>query len=257
MRRRMKGLPLLGLLALGACAQQPQLEDMAEPVLRVEAFKPRTLHSGPTTMYLSLFDQAEDCSEPSSEIEAFVDDVRAPLAAAGGHVSGGFLGGGGCFPASYLLEGADAAALADAALTRVRMTDGDSTFLAEVQSLCAERTFLLRSPADGIVRAGDEVDVEWAPATDALHVEALGITSQDPYQELLFLVADGGLRLEANHLRFRMPAVPEGMEGPATLVIASRDGYYRPAVTRCEGFTECHFSCDPGVQTQLELTLAR
>jgi hypothetical protein len=156
-----------------------------------------------------------------------------------------------------MLEGGDASAMIGGELTRVRMTDGDTTFLAEVQSLCVGRTFVLRSPADGIVRVGDEVDVEWTPATDALHVETLGITSQDPYQELLFLAVDGSLRVEANHLRFRMPAVPEGMEGPATLVIGSRDGYYRPAVTRCEGFTECHFSCDAKVQSQLELTLAR
>ena len=109
----------------------------------------------------------------------------------------------------------------------------------------------MSSPSDGVLRPGDEVTLVWEPATDELLVDRIMLepSTQSSTQQLLARLDDGTLRVEGNLLHFRVPQLSPFPEGAAELLLFGSNEEFRPQITRCEGFTECHFTCGIGTQT--------
>ncbi|WP_164011887.1 hypothetical protein [Pyxidicoccus trucidator] len=209
-------------------------------------------------VYLELEHDGAECVTMSSDVKAFVNDIEVPLVIPGGVDADT----GGCHIILFALE-SDRDALPfpvfDDGLTRVRITDGDTHLEADIASLCTPRTFALRTPADGVLRAGTEVDIEWLPATDELLVETVQV-SRSVERRIDFRAAEGKLQAAGNHVRLTWPQLPEDWTGPATLWLEGglhrETQPYRNPAQRCDGFVSCQVDCAPQMQLNLQVQLA-
>jgi hypothetical protein len=135
----------------------------------------------------------------------------------------------------------------NAPATTFRMTDGERTWVAEVEFLCNPRSLRLLSPSDGVIRPGDRVEAELEPATDTFFFMPDG---EGPHASLSLERGSFGYipqdtEFEGNRLRFTAP--PTQLEGPGVLrVSASRLPASRRHVSHCEGFERCTFDCGWG-----------
>lgn len=241
------------LLWLGGCGPVT-LEEMKAPVLRL-AVSP-ALPIGTGEVVITLAEGGDDCPDLSSEARAHVNDVEVPLLSAGTWSRGGFLGPSAhCAPTLFRAESGFPITQGEDVI-RVRISEGTTRLEAEVQDLCRPRSFSLRAPEVGVLRSGDEVDLEWLPATDTLLVTSVTLRTGDSSREVARLDL-GTLRVEGNHLRFRMPQLDIREEGVATLFLSNGEAdLHRPQVTRCEGLTRCDFVCSfPDVQWLLAVFL--
>jgi hypothetical protein len=242
---------LLLMMVLGGCGPVA-LEDMKAPAVWVAA--PGRFGG---ELLINLGEAGDDCPDLSTQARASFNDVEVPMMNAGQWVDGSFLGPSAhCAPTLFRLEKDAMAPVLGDGPTRVSITEGTKTFHAEVQALCAPRRFTVSSPADGVLRPGDEVELEWQPATDELLVETIRVVTP-VFTEPVAHRGDGSLRVEGNRMRFRMPELGARVEGPAELVLNSgEEGPYRHSVTRCEGFVQCDFVCwFPELQRSIQVTL--
>jgi hypothetical protein len=234
------------------------LEDMKAPILWVAA-PPAT---GPWSreLLITLTEGGEDCPDLSNQTRAYFNDVEVPMIHAGQWTNGSIMGPGPrCYSTLFEAEGnglPQPSTLGED-VTRIRITEGDKTLHAEIQDLCAPRRFTVSSPVGGVLRPGDEVELEWQPATDEVLVQTVTLANGTTAYEVARL-SDGTLRVEGNRMRFRLPQPFIGaVEGWAELRLRSgSEGDYRHKVTRCEGFAQCHFRCQhTDVERDLQVTL--
>jgi hypothetical protein len=184
-----------------------------------------------------------DCPDLSGGTRAFVDDVEVPMEGPGGWHSGGFLGPAPyCSPTTFRTESSLPLPGAED-VTRIRITEGDKTFIAETQGLCGPRSFRMSAPADGVLRSGVDVELEWLPATDILLVHRVIVGTQAGEVDLS--LRSGTLQIEGNRMRFRMPFLATQATGEASISLAAEGSYdlFHAGPTRCEGFAECRFQC--------------
>ncbi|HEX8698182.1 MAG TPA: hypothetical protein VF815_05055 [Myxococcaceae bacterium] len=261
MRQKSRWVSSLVLVWLWGCGAV-ELEDMEAPVLFVSAPHPSAWAFAP--LQISVGEAGENCPDLSDDMKAFFNDSEVPLTTVGGWYDGSFMGpSAGCRHSLYSAEASALPPGLGEALTRIRITEGDTTLHAEAQDLCAPRRISVRSPADGVLRQGDTVVLEWQPANDALHVKDIAVqfTNGAGFKEGYSLVSTtlNSLQLEGNLLRFVMPPLPTAFEGPAELMFTGSSTVPRmfiPQATRCEGFVECVFDCSyPEVPYALNVTL--
>jgi hypothetical protein len=231
------------------------LGDLESPILSVSV-EPKSRQFA-KEVTLMLGDLGGGCEDYSSKMQAFFNDIEVPLQHAGGWVDGTFLGrSGNCVPSVFEAEGNGVMDIIGEELSRVRLTEGTTTLHAEARHVCTPRRFAMLSPADRALHPGDEVELEWQPATDELTIESVTLHHLGWLHDAARL-SDGTLRVEGNRIRFRVPQLDVRTEAPATLSLYSGSGsLHRFAVTRCEGFAQCSFDCVlEDEQDSLEVTL--
>ncbi|MFP2906032.1 hypothetical protein ACLESD_13425 [Pyxidicoccus sp. 3LFB2] len=207
-------------------------------------------------VYLELGHDGTRCVTLSDEVKAFVNDVEVPLVLPGGVDEDT----GNCHLILFALESEQDALpfpTFDEGLNRIRITDGETHLQADFANLCTPRSYALRTPADGVLRPGDDVDIEWLPATDELVVDAVEVSASGRFVQLH--AAKGELRTEGNHVRLQWPQLPSHWNGPATLSLkgateTTNDPFRNPP-QRCEGFTSCQADCAPERQYSLSVQL--
>jgi hypothetical protein len=190
--------------------------------------------------------QEGDCPELSGGARAFINDVEVPLQSPGGWSSGSFMGPAAHCSPTVFQAGETALPVPGAeAVTRVHITEGDQTFIAETRGLCAPRSLAMRAPADGVLRPGQEVELEWQPATDVLLVQRVTLYTGAGSAYPVSLQSET-LQIEGNRMRFRVPQFLRATDVGAATLRLSADGdsdLYLPGLMRCEGFAECRFDC--------------
>ncbi len=243
------------MVMLWGCGSAVTLGEMKAPVLEV-LVPPGALQDGYSDSLLIFLSEGGDaCPDLSSETQAFFNDVPVPLVEAGHWDDAWTLmpKADTCRPTYFLATEDEVPPNVSDDVTRVRVTEGATTLHAEVQHLCMPRSFAMSSPAGGILRPGDEVELEWQPGTDELFPERIILKTPSSSHDLA-RHGDGTLRVEGNRLRFRVPQLSNVTAGAAELIVRndSRE-FYRPHVTRCEGFTECQLKCQAQEPRQLSI----
>ncbi|QRN94488.1 hypothetical protein JRI60_35950 [Archangium violaceum] len=255
MRTKIQGVGSLLLLLLWGCGPVT-LEDMKAPILWVAT--PPATGPGSKELLITLKEGGEDCPNLSNQMRAYFNDVEVPMSHAGQWSNGSIIMGPGprCFSTLFRAEGNGLPSTLGDDVTRIHITEGGKTLHAEIQGLCAPRRVTVRSPASGVLRPGDEVELEWQPATDEVLVQGVTLATSTSAHDVARL-SDGTLQVEGNRLRFRLPQLTGAREGTAELRLTSgSEGDYRHRVTRCEGFVQCHFECRyPQVQRTVQVTL--
>ncbi len=126
----------------------------------------------------------------------------------------------------------------------VRVSDGETTFEAEFAGICDKRTLAVRSPA-GPLKGGDEVELEWLPASDVFEAIAVLLVSADGRWDAGL---DGdAVRQEGNRVFFTMPEVPVEAAGKLSLELnTTRGGFlsgFLAKASKCEGASACFAGC--------------
>lgn len=108
------------------------------------------------------------------------------------------------------------------------VSDGQTQWRAVFQELRAVRRFRVNGQEQASLRGGQEVDLEWFPATDRLDAPTVTLRAEGSSTDTYYFPAmDGG------HLRFTLGALPPGR------YVLSVTGTARVGVEACEGFTAC------------------
>ncbi|HZI15599.1 MAG TPA: hypothetical protein VE153_34825 [Myxococcus sp.] len=193
-------------------------------------------------VFLYLGMKNDECASISSEVQAELDGMPMVLRNAG--ESTGLLWSD-CISPTFVLEVPEGVAspTLDGLTTSVRLRDGDMERVAETDGLCGERRLRLVTPASGVVRPGELVEVAIEPGTDTLH-EPFVAWATDPSgrQEPRYLTPADGLDITPERIRFRAPSGP----GPDSVLIrltGRNPPVLRPRAPVCEGFVECSFDC--------------
>jgi hypothetical protein len=238
---------LLMVMIWGCGASGLTLEQMKAPVLDVvlPPLEPPTQWSN--QLAIRLREAGEECPDLSSKTKVFFNDKQIDMSGVGHweepsdflwHTSGF------CTDTSFHAKEDELPKNIRDDVTRIRMTEGAATFHAEALGVCVPRSVAMSFPTDGVLRPGDEVTLVWEPVTDELLVDRIRLkTSSQSATQPLAQLDDGTLRVEGNLLHFQMPQLRPFPAGRAEILLFGRDEEYRPPVTRCEGFTECHFKC--------------
>jgi hypothetical protein len=98
------------------------------------------------------------------------------------------------------------------AVSTLEVTDGTRTLTMKVKGLGIHRTARIVEPASQLLTVGEEVIIEWLPATDVLDpsevlVSLWSIPTQG--KDVANLRGDA-LRIEGNRIHFTMPEFPKG-----------------------------------------------
>ncbi len=246
MKRLLCGVALVG--GLVGCDGGRGLEDVRTLQLNVY---PEKSHA-----FLMLDFGA--CDSISSEVQAELDGMPMVLSDRGGAPGLLEVGGGDCVPPAFFLEVPEGVAFPtlDGLLTSVRVRQGDMERVAEIKGLCSERRLRLVTPASGVVRPGEPVEVAIEPGTDTLHEPFVAwVTDPSGRTDPRYFTEGDGRELTPERIRFVAPSGP----GPDSAIIrlTGRTRGYLPLLrqqaTRCEGFIECLFDC--GVEPVFSLDL--
>jgi hypothetical protein len=244
MRAMSRCVSLLLPLWLWGCGAV-SLDEMKAPVIDVRVPPASTMDDREPWLHIELREGGTDCPDLSENTKAFFNDTPVPLTTAG-HWNDSFLPGlspSSCYSTLFTARGSSVPSNVGEEVSRVRLTEGDTTLHAEARGVCAPRRVTMLSPTGGVLRPGDTVELEWQPATDELFASTIITRAAGGVQELA-RVDNGTLQVEGNRLRFVMPALRGDIQGAAEL-FPGHSGLelYRPHVTRCEGFAECQFHC--------------
>ncbi|MGI5861969.1 MAG: hypothetical protein ACOX6T_07900 [Myxococcales bacterium] len=127
----------------------------------------------------------------------------------------------------------------------VRLADGETTFEAEFSGVCDKRTLVVRSPTAPL-QGGDEVELEWLPASDVFTVEEVRFESADGrwYKGLV----GAETRQEGNRVFFTMPEVPAEAAGKLSLSLHTKGSgpggvFFSAKAVKCVGASACLASC--------------
>jgi hypothetical protein len=119
-------------------------------------------------------------------------------------------------------------------VSTVELSDETRTLRMEVKGLGVQRTARIVEPASGSLSVGEEVAIEWLPATDVLQASEFSVSLFSiPTQgrDSRTLTGDA-LRIEGNRIRFTLPEFQ-----PGALSIRLSSGNSGPIIacnTRCE-----------------------
>ncbi|MCY1072965.1 hypothetical protein [Archangium lansingense] len=151
-----------------------------------------------------------------------------------------------CSPPGFYVDDNHRASRPDAAsrlpdftaeTANIVISDGNTEWRAEFQSVCAARSVTLASPATGSVRAGDPVVLQWSPATDLVSPDML-LVRKEGAEEIVDRVYR--LTVEGTTVKFVMPALEaEGRYTFEPIGVVP----FRAGVARCDGPVVCDAQC--------------
>jgi hypothetical protein len=117
---------------------------------------------------------------------------------------------------------------ADETRSEFILSDGDTQMRAVFQELRAVRHFRVNGQEQASLRVGQEVDLEWFPATDRLESPTVTLRIEGGSDDKYYFP-----RMDGGHLRFTLDALPPGR------YVLSLSGIAHAGVEACEGFTAC------------------
>jgi hypothetical protein len=235
------GIALVG--GLVGCESEPGLDELTLSELHF------TVDKEHRHLLLELYvDTPGGCEPISSAIQAEVDGMPMRLVDAGGIRGGGPLtSGSDCLNPLFVLEVPEEAAFPplEGPVTSVKLRDGETEVVAEVEHLCTERRLRLVTPASGVVHPGEQVEVAIEPGTDILRNPYVWWSTTGP-REGYALSSYNGLTMSAQRIRFRAPDFAGLGVDSAYLELTGPVGASAlvPRVSRCDGFRRCEFKCE-------------
>lgn len=112
--------------------------------------------------------------------------------------------------------------------TEFVLSDGETQMRAVFQSLRAVRRFRVNGQEQASLRGGQDVGLEWFPATDRLESPTVTLRAEGSSDDTYYFP-----QVDAGHLRFTLGALPPGR------YVMSLAGKAYVGVEACEGFTAC------------------
>ncbi|WP_375766220.1 hypothetical protein NR798_31580 [Archangium gephyra] len=109
------------------------------------------------------------------------------------------------------------------------VSDGETQMRAVFQSLRAVRRFQVNGQEQATLRGGQDVDLEWFPATDRLETPTVTLRAEGSTNDNYYFP-----QVEGAHMRFTLGALP-----PGRYVLSLTEGTAHVGVESCEGFTAC------------------
>jgi hypothetical protein len=109
------------------------------------------------------------------------------------------------------------------------VSDGETQMRAVFRSLRAVRRFQVNGQEQATLRGGQDVDLEWFPATDRLEAPTVSLRAEGTSDH-----NDYFPQVDGRHLRFTLGALP-----PGRYVLSLTGGTAHVGVESCEGFTAC------------------
>ena len=129
----------------------------------------------------------------------------------------------------------------------LKVTDGESTRVVEMGSLCAPRTLRVVTPADGLLRPGEPLELQWEPATDTLAPMHLIFQEEGgPW------LAQAAPDLLGTRLTLTAPPRPSTSKPVVlwpTTALGTPDPAFKVPVNRCD-FDRCDMQCGASVPIQ-------
>jgi hypothetical protein len=253
------------LVALAGCDDGVRLEafDGSKHGLELNA----SPDASSVTVRLYGGTQEDWCPTISSSVRAELNGMPLRLTQRGGERSLSLLSGYCVNPTFTLDVSADPSlsTALKAPATTLRVSDGERTWVAEVEFLCNRRSLRVISPASGVLHRGERVEVELDPATDTFFqipndIDDTGIFAiLSPVDKSQTDYITSNVELAGNRLRFTVPHISPPLDGPWVLEVTTFQGAapFRRHVSRCEGFSNCKFDCGHdlgGVTTPVRLS---
>lgn len=236
----MRALLLLPAVLLSACGPNP---DVTVVIRRMPL---QDIYSwGPTnfTFEIRTDSSVEYCDTVSSAAQLLVNDQPLERLHRGGRVS---YGRPGNLPTSQCTAPAGSGVAQPSAdgIDKVLLRDGAERVAYAEADMFGQRRVELVSPADGVLKQGVEVVLQWYPLTDKIEYDpadlsfeallpAVDFRAEGGWPSLSNFV-DGPARLEGNRLRFRITqpvVVSPVLQGRLRI----KPPGVRPPVFRCEG----------------------
>lgn len=190
--------------------------------------------------------EGDSCPTLSSDTRATLNDI--PLTTRSlGEVVHGFMSGF-CRSPTFELRTSreEVVRLLSSPSLMLKVMDGESTRVVEVGSLCGPRSLRVVKPADGLLREGETVELQWEPATDQL-VPMLLSFKDEGGQWLTHTYAD----VFSPRVSLTVPPRPDST-GQVVLqptAVASIDPPFKVPVKRCD-FDRCDMRCGLPVPIQ-------
>jgi hypothetical protein len=257
MRALIRCVTSLWLVVLWGCDSGKALAEITAPILKV-SHPPLEPKPWAERLFIRLSEGTEECPDLSGGTRAFFNDIEVPMSNAGHFEERGsfpIATPEKCHSTVFMTREGELPHNLRDEVTRIRLQEGDTVFHAEAFLVCAPRGLTMTSPAGGALRSGDEVELEWQPATDVLTPRAVKLRGAGFFVDLANTSA-GTLRMEGNRLRFRVPQLAANVRGAAELEVLGQSLYVaHPQVTRCEGFAECRFDCSSSIPSKVPVTV--
>ncbi len=234
--------------SLWGCDSGKGLGELKEPRLILEVILDDTDDPNePREIEISV-DYAGECVELASA-KAKLNGVDIPESSQGG-METSKVGEEYCAPKSFRLNqenGSKRLPSVDG-LVSVRVSDGETSFEAQFDGICEDRTLVLRSPAQPL-KGGDEVELEWLPASDEFEVIKVWIESLNGAWATKIL--GEAVRQEGNRIFFTMPEVPAEAAGELQVYMYTSPpppgtwspGSFFAKASKCEGASACLANC--------------
>jgi hypothetical protein len=245
MRALTRCVTSLWLVVLWGCDSGKTLAEITAPILQVShpSLDPK---EGVERLFIRLSEGAEGCPDLSGGTRAFFNDIEVPMAIAGHFKERGsfpIATPEKCHETVFMTREGELPHNLRDEVTHIRLEEDGTVFQAEAFLVCAPRSLTMTAPAGGVLRSGDEVELEWQPTSDVLTPRAVKLRGAGFFVDLA-KSSDGTLRVEGNRMRFRVPPLAANVKGAAELeVLGESLRVAHPQVTRCEGFAECRFDC--------------
>jgi hypothetical protein len=257
MRALTRCVTSLWLVVLWGCDSGKTLAEITSPILEV-SLPPLDPKEWEDRLFIDLSEGAGGCPDLSGGTRAFFNDIEVPMSIAGHFKERGSFPIGtpeNCYSTVFMTREDELPHNLRDELTRIRLQEGDTVFHAEAFLVCAPRSLTMTAPAGGMLRSGDEVELEWQPASDVLTPRAVKLRGAGFFVDLAN-TSSGTLRVDGNRLRFRVPPLAANVKGAAELeVLGESLRAANPQVTRCEGFAECRFNCSSFPPSKVPVTV--
>jgi hypothetical protein len=212
----------------------------AELSLNKASVMERRPETGSLEVVLDVATEGDSCPTLSSRTHATLNELPLTTLSLGEEVSSNF--SGFCRSPSFALRTtpAEVVRLLSAASLTLKVMDGESTRVVEVGALCGPRRMRMVRPADGLLRVGETVELEWEPATDRLKFFGVSISEVGGIGG-----AGAAAQVQRNRLSFIAPRWPGQTErallNPSSSFSNLGPDFYVP-VTRCD-FDRCDMEC--------------
>jgi hypothetical protein len=202
----------------------------------------RRPETGSLEVVLDVATEGDSCPTLSSRTHATLNELPLTTLSLGewASTSDGF--GKFCRSPRFVLRTTpeEVVRLLSAPTLTLKVMDGESTRVVEVGALCGPRRMRMVWPADGLLRVGETVELEWEPATDRLKFFGVSITGVGGTG-----AAGANVQVQRNRLSFVVPRwsgqTERAMLEPSSSFSSLGPDFYVP-VTRCD-FDRCSMAC--------------
>jgi hypothetical protein len=210
-------------LVLAACDVPADVRDFSggELALAID------LDAGQTILSLAQPPRDENGCLELERAQARLDSRSLGSLSSGGQSPIGF-----CEGPRFALREASGSTSLDGGSHEAALSDESGEMRVRFGATRSRLALRMVAPADGILRAGEEVVLELGDsdiAASELQVHA--VLAQGNRTEHVY-----GARVDGGQIRFTVPSLPDDMKGPATLQLA---GSHKPRVTECQGPASC------------------